>query len=778
MDDTIVKDASLTQRKHKNRPSLPPLAVVLAAGALVLAATACGQRAVETNPELEQARAKLTEAAAAGTPVIDGSGVDILGTPLAGSTLSSDDAVQGTVQAANATAQIADVRSLVKGQEPLATFTPDPAGPKPAGRVLYVRGGKFRTSDAIGGGSQELAVANADMPALFAPADDPGRAWSAPDGRHVAFFVGPDAEMWTMTADGKDNRRVSPANLPSGIQTVQVAGQTQDIRFRPQVAYTLVYGAGGDEPFAVLVDDNSRHVRGEGRVRVVHASPGAGDKTLVVHVNGAPVGSPMTLGKSTGDFRASAGPIQLVIKDDEGKTVLELAPITLAERELKTVFIVGQDELEGVQQTYDVITDPPATGSLVRVFNATDAAADVSVGDVALATGLGPLALGGYAVLPSTASLDARTDLEMTIYGLRAMERPVAWSPDGTQVAWLGAPAGKTQVFLSSIQGPARQLTDDDQEKLNPTWSPEGSALAWITVEPGYNDQTVAYLKDGKVSVVDTAALKEASGLSPTSALRFPNGVAWIDEDRLFIYPVADRLSTGIWVYDTRSGAFENVYDQPVANPDWSPTGQAWVFGHQAAEQAEGALSVLPLGATEARELPVKGRYPLWLPDGQRVSWVEGEPTAADGWAIHVIRADGTGDVDLTGKQPVIQADPPVPGPNPKRIWLADGRQMAFTKAGVDYGAREEAGFGNTETGNDIENLWLVPTDGSSAPTLASDLMKIFYLKELQESADGRSLGFVAFAYDSRSQQLYALPAGGGKPVQLDSDVRWFQWLP
>ena len=103
---------------------------------------------------------------------------------------------------------------------------------------------------------------------------------------------------------------------------------------------------------------------------------------------------------------------------------------------------------------------------------------------------------------------------------------------------------------------------------------------------------------------------------------------------------------------------------------------------------------------------------------------------------------------------------------------------MGFTVAGTDYGAREEAGFGRSEAGADIENLWVVPVDGSAPPKRVTDLMKVFYLKELAESPDAGALAFVAFAYDSRSQQLYALNSAGGKPVQVDSGVRWFAWLP
>jgi hypothetical protein len=671
----------------------------------------------------------------------------------------------------------------VKQQAPLATFTPAPKAPKPAGQVLYLRGGKFRRVPAAGGASVELPLSDPGMPAVWSPADDPGRAWAAPDGRHVAFFAGPDAEMWTMQADGQANERLSPANLPSGVRDVTVSGASpQSVRFRPKVQYTLVYGAGGAEPMAVLVDVNERHIKGEGKVRVVHAAPGAGGRPLVAFVNGSPVGAPMSLGRSSGDVPVPAGQLEVEIKDDAGKSVLKLAPIALGERELKTIFITGQDKLEGVQYTYDVVTDAQSDASMVRVFNAGDKAIDVNVGGIGAGEGLGivvakglaPKQLSSYVTIPAAASVDERSDLELSLYGLRPLESPVQWSPDGRQLAWLGAPDGQLQVFVSPVGGPARQLTTDERAKVNPVWSPDGASLLWVEVEPSYNDQTIAFWRDGKLGRVDMAPMKAALGIAPTAPLRFPGDIRWIDGQRFFLYPVAGRAPGGIWTYDTVAGRLQQVSDEPVANPDWSPAAKAWAFSRQ---EGQGELFVLGLDGA-ITTLPIKGHFPRWLPDGKRLSWVEGASDATDGWAMHVVNADGTGDRALTGKLPLIQADPPVPGPNAKRFWLRDGQVLGFTRAGTDYGAREEAGFGRSEAGNDIENVWLVPTDGSAEPKLATDLTKVFYLKDVAESPDQSALAFIAFAYDSRSQQLYAVPAGGGKPVQLDSAVRWFQWLP
>jgi hypothetical protein len=241
------------------------------------------------------------------------------------------------------------------------------------------------------------------------------------------------------------------------------------------------------------------------------------------------------------------------------------------------------------------------------------------------------------------------------------------------------------------------------------------------------------------------------------------------------MYPRSAQVSAGIWLHDVEPGRTVAAYDEPVENPQWSPEAGAWAFERQ---DEAGAIYVLEPGGEATRVVSEGGSYPVWSPDGALISYLEGEKTSPDGWRLHVVGRDGGGDRALTERLPLLQAEPPVPGPNAKRFWLNDGKTIGFTRAGTDYGKAEQAGpMQAVAAGDDIENLWLVPIDASMEPRQATDLTRVFYLKDVVESPAGGTVGLVAFSYLDRAMQLWSLATEGGSPEHVDGPVRWYHWL-
>jgi Tol biopolymer transport system component len=683
---------------------------------------------------------------------------------------------------ANATAGIADVTELLKTMPRLATFTPEPGGSRNEGELVYLRNGGFYRAPASAGGGKALALENPEMPPVWAPPDDPGKAWLSPDGQRVAFFAGPDAAMWVMGIDGQGNRAVSDDNLPSEKHAAELGdGGEQTLRLRPGKDYTLVRLTGADEPLSVLIDDNTQHIRGQSRLRVVHAAEGLADSQLVVYIDGKPLGAPMSYGRANGFQSVAVGQVQLEIRDSEGNPVTTLPPLALGEKELKTVFLTGDaDALSGVPVTYDP-GEAAGMAANVRVFNAGSTPLDLSLDEShKLAGALVAGSTGPYVRVPAALSVSQHQDMQILLYGLRGNEYPVAWSPDSQKLAFLGAGDGKIDLYMTDAAGKTQRLTNDPVRELNPIWSPDGQSLVWLAEDQLTSTYSLNIWREGdaRPRTVDLAPVRQAAGLEPTEKIFLPEDVVWIDDERLAFFPAhGAQQSLGVWQADANTGAAQPLYREPIDELDWSPEAKAWAFS---SDPKAGKLVVLSTDGKVSPLVDGNAHHPQWSPNGREISYTEGDPVGSQGWRLHIVGADGSQDRVLTDWWPLMQGSMPAPGPNAKRFWLEDGKVLVFSRVGQDYGAADRAGIGRqVAAGPDIENLYAVRTDGSgqaAAPQQLTDLTQVFYLDGVTPSPGGDTLALVGLWYASRAQQLWAVPADGGKPVQIDGPVRWFAW--
>lgn len=77
---------------------------------------------------------------------------------------------------------------------------------------------------------------------------------------------------------------------------------------------------------------------------------------------------------------------------------------------------------------------------------------------------------------------------------LSGLSSPV-FSPDGTQLAFIGMEGGLSDLYVINADGTGlRQLTDDRYAQLMPAWSPDGHTIAYVTDEgPGTNFNDLSY---------------------------------------------------------------------------------------------------------------------------------------------------------------------------------------------------------------------------------------------------------------------------------------------
>jgi YVTN family beta-propeller protein len=229
-----------------------------------------------------------------------------------------------------------------------------------------------------------------------------------------------------------------------------------------------------------------------------------------------------------------------------------------------------------------------------------------------------------------------------TLIGRGIYVAQIAWSPDGTKIAYVGSvwadqsPDGKTHfgIFTANPDGSdARQLTDGGNDGW-PTWSPDGGRIAFSSTR------------------ADPTAQDCIAGGDP-------------------ICP------TDIYVMNVDGGEVTRLTDDPAPEyaPAWSPDGGRIALvrtqGHANeidVMNADGSNRISIVSGTGGNQRPF-----TWSPDGTQIAFVD---LGQQSWDIHVVGADGSGDQKIFGENGVWSQGP---------IWSPDGTQIAFSSTAGAY---------------------------------------------------------------------------------------------
>lgn len=200
-----------------------------------------------------------------------------------------------------------------------------------------------------------------------------------------------------------------------------------------------------------------------------------------------------------------------------------------------------------------------------------------------------------------------------------------AWSPDGTQIAFVSERTGTAQVYLISATGRSlTQLTHSPDGKSDPAWSPQGGSIGLLAHT---GDET-------RLQIVDVRGTT-SKDLSGPNAGRV-KGFSWAPDGQDLLFDAATDSRREIWRVSADGsglGRFTNFTGQ---EPSWSPDGQRIAFA------SEDGIYVVDRAGTNLRRLTTfSGSRPSWSPDSQRIlflSKASGEGTAPDLWSMN---ADG-----------------------------------------------------------------------------------------------------------------------------------------
>ena len=189
-----------------------------------------------------------------------------------------------------------------------------------------------------------------------------------------------------------------------------------------------------------------------------------------------------------------------------------------------------------------------------------------------------------------------------------------AWSPDGTQVAYVGGYQDDdhwvAHIWTVNADGTgASQLTEGDVTDASPRWSPTGELIVFdrfsdgskhvmrmapdgtnaeqLTSDDSHNDDPV-YSPDGsQLAYVSGSQVvgAEADGSNPLpiiSSVAGEGGLSWSPDGRRIAFVRRGNDRQTLFTADVRSRLEETVYESEegsvVRAPRWSPDGQLMAF--------------------------------------------------------------------------------------------------------------------------------------------------------------------------------------------------------
>jgi hypothetical protein len=215
-----------------------------------------------------------------------------------------------------------------------------------------------------------------------------------------------------------------------------------------------------------------------------------------------------------------------------------------------------------------------------------------------------------------------------------------AWSPDGSQIAFISERSGYADVWvMDSGGGNAMNLTNDEAKDHSPAWSPDGEWIAFASLRDSLYWELYVMGADG-TGVQRLTWWEDASDLSPS----------WSPDGTRLAFASKRDGNWEIYTMDRDGSNLVRLTEHPAddTNPAWSPDGSRIAF--ESLREGYSDIFVAPVIGGEpvnVSNAPFSSEHgPTWSPDGGRIAFYSDR----DGeWDIYVMASDGSDVGKLTG---------------------------------------------------------------------------------------------------------------------------------
>jgi Tol biopolymer transport system component len=236
----------------------------------------------------------------------------------------------------------------------------------------------------------------------------------------------------------------------------------------------------------------------------------------------------------------------------------------------------------------------------------------------------------------------------------------VAWSPDGTRLAFVSNREGRDEIYVLKVDtGDILNVSKSSGYDSRPTWSPDGRRLVFQGDSSGNSDIYIA----------------EADGSSSVNLTNTPDDYEWAPnwspDGRKILFD-SYYSGYGLAVMDAKGGIPRQITVSPPGekydyNPRWSPDGSRIAFE----SIRDGDYEVYAMEANGDSQVRMTNSsfadwFPRWSPDGTRIAFVRSNGSDK----IHVMNADGSGQTLLTNTPEDVSDWYP--------SWSPDGEKVVF----------------------------------------------------------------------------------------------------